>query len=1413
MMMAATAAAPPAGAASPAGGLASAAALWEAVLDFTRGAAEKGIDAAAWCAHLASSLSGAGVALPSPDLARVLVSHICWSAHHVPAAWKYLERALAARLAPPMLALAHLSVRVIPYRRSRPSAYRLYMELLKRHVFNFASEVNGPSWKQILVSVDALLHLSETFGIQASEPGALVVEFVFCILWQLVDAALDDEGLQELTPEKKSKWTNKPQDMEMDGEENFDEKKTEFSEKLWKANTIMSIELIGQLLHHKVISRLLFLARQNMPLSWGSLLQCLRLLATKSLALRNSTVSPDTFLQLSLDNCRNLGRSYKPSHYQEFCTITSGPLSSPGVLCHGASHSSIWIPLDIYLEDAIDGSVAATSAIEILSGLVKALQEANRTTWHDAFLGLWVAALRLVQRERDPIEGPEPHIDTRLCMLLSVTTLAVADIIEEETNVSEETENGISSPWKEKFTSGERRRALVSSLQVLGDYEALLTPPQCAISVSNQAAAKAMLFVSGLTVASGYFESISMNEKMVNCSGNMRHLIVEACIARNLLDTSAYFWPSYVNGRINQLPHSMPGQVPGWSALMKGAPLTSSMINVLANTPASSLGELEKIFEIAANGSEDDRVSAATILCGASLIRGWNFQEYTVHFVVKLLSPPIPVDYSGSDSHLIKHAPVLNVILTGISSVDCVQLFSFHGLVPELAGALMAICEVFGSCNPNISWTPTSDEEVSAHSVFSNAFILLLRLWKFNHPPLEYCILGDGAPVGSQLTPEYLLLLRNSQVVSCGKKQNSRKQLLPSAINMNPIFVDSFPKLKVWYRQHQACIASTLSGLVPGTPVHQNVDTLLSMMFRKLSRGGNQSVGPGMSGSSSLSSSSNPGIEDSSLRPKLPAWDIMEAVPFVVDAALTACSHGRLSPRELATGLKDLADFLPASLATIVSYFSAEVTRGVWNPASMNGTDWPSPAANLSTVEEHIKKIVAATGVDVPSLVTGSSQATLPLPLAAFVSLTITYKLDRASERFLNLAGPALESLAASCPWPSMPIVAALWTQKVKRWSDFLTFSASRTVFHHNNDAIVQLVRSCFTATLGLSGSPTYSNGGVGSLLGHGFGSHFSGGLSPVAPGILYLRAYRCINDIMSLTEEILSLLMRSVREIAANGLPREKLDKLKKTKYKSQYGQVSLVSAMTQVKVAASVGATFVWLSGGSGLVQSLFHEILPSWFLSVHDSEQGGKGGITAMFEGYALAYFAVLCGMFAWGINSAPISRRRPKVIGAHLEFLASALDGKISFGCDWATSHAYVVGFLGLVAECAPCWVVEVELDVLKRLSTGLRQWNEEELAFILLERGGVTTMGAAAEMILATYFLSTCSYFLAVAIDSLIIIQEGYCFDISFIRMKTDTNWISKSKVRAVPSSNVWATRKPTQPRVRIGDSSLPNPPP
>ncbi|KAE8701455.1 Mediator of RNA polymerase II transcription subunit 33A [Hibiscus syriacus] len=587
----------------------------------------------------------------------------------------------------------------------------------------------------------------------------------------------------------------------------------------------------------------------------------------------------------------------------------------------------------------MDGSeVAVTGATERLTGLVKALQTVNGTTWHDTFLGLWISALRLVQREEL-----------------------------EECEFIDESDCSQTNQKKEKQAPGKCRKDLVSSLRMLNDYEALLTP-QSVRSAANQAAAKAIMFVSGFTVVS-------------------------------------------------------------------------------------------------------------------------------------------------------------NVLLVGISSVDCVQTFSLHVMVPILAGMLMPLCKVFRTTAPDVSWTLPTGEKLTSHALFTNAFTLLLRLW-----------------------------------------------------------------------------------------------------------------------------------------------------------SLTACAHGRLSPRELATGLKDLADFLPATLATIVSYLSAEVTVGTWKPAFMNGSDWPSPATSLSTIEQQINKVIAATGVDVSSLTIanilshhssfgfidcrGSSPAMLPLPLAALVSLTITYKLEKASERFLVLIDPALNSLAEDCPWPCMPIIASLWTQKFKRWNDFLVFSASQTVFHHSSDAVVQLLRSCFTSTLGLNPSTIYSNGGVGAFLGHGFGSHFSGGMSPVSPVILYDSVFS--------------------------------MEKLKTTKFGLSYGQVSLGAAMERVKLAALLRASLVWLSGGLSLVQPLIKETLPSWFISSHspDHDHREPKGVVAMLRGYALAYFVVLCGTFAWGVDLAsPASKRRPKVLRSH--FGVSCKRG------------------------CTQMWVLDVDADVLKRLSYGLMRWNKEELAMALL----------------------------------------------------------------------------------------------
>jgi hypothetical protein len=236
----------------------------------------------------------------------------------------------------------------------------------------------------------------------------------------------------------------------------------------------------------------------------------------------------------------------------------------------------------------------------------------------------------------------------------------------------------------------------------------------------------------------------------------------------------------------------------------------------------------------------------------------------------------------------------------------------------------MSICEVFGSCVPNVLWTTATEEKISAHDVFSNAFSVFLRLWRFNHPPLERRA-GDAAD--SRPTPEYLLLFRNSHLESPGnvhQGQNKRRlSAVASSSTLHPIFVDSFPKLKVWHHRHLACIASPLSRLEE-TPVHQIVDELLKIMFTNI-RKGSQSVHSVTSGSSSFSGTKD---EDTLLRLKLPAWDILEAVPFVVDAALTACDNGKLSPRELATGQFDvLVRFL---LVTSPFYIGATGGQVKW---------------------------------------------------------------------------------------------------------------------------------------------------------------------------------------------------------------------------------------------------------------------------------------------------------------------------------------------------------------------------------------------------------------------------------------------------------------------------------------------------
>lgn len=358
----------------------------------------------------------------------------------------------------------------------------------------------------------------------------------------------------------------------------------------------------------------------------------------------------------------------------------------------------------------------------------------------------------------------------------------------------------------------------------------------------------------------------------------------------------------------------------------------------------------------------------------------------------------------------------------------------------------------------------------------------------------------------------------------------------------------------------------------------------------------------------------------------------------------------------------------------------------------------------------------------------------LPLPMAALVSLTITFKLDKNLEYIHGVIGPALDNCASGCAWPSMPIIGSLWSQKVRRWHNFIVFSCARSPFSYDKEAITQLVRSCFSSFLGsspTSSSHMTSRRGVNGLLGQAFTDQ--GVRLPIAPGFLYLRSCRAFHDTHFVTNLILELVVEFAHELgrswSCGGLARLKSSK------------ISLATAAAQVREVATVGACLLCIAGGVLLVQVLYEETLPTSLLSVREGKLQDLSPTARILEGYAMAYMLVLSGAFVWGVgDTSPaytslFSSRRAATVDKHMDFIARVVDGNVTLGCDPATFKAYVSCLASLLVGFVPTWVPEMKQDTLRRLANGLRGWHECDLALSLLERGGADAMTFVVESLL------------------------------------------------------------------------------
>lgn len=101
------------------------------------------------------------------------------------------------------------------------------------------------------------------------------------------------------------------------------------------------------------------------PSHWADLIQRLQLLGENSSVLRKSkSLNSEIFLQF--DTWTIFSQEFKQNSQKKFHPIRAfGSPAASASLCHRTRYSALWLPLDLVLEDAMDGyQVEATSAIE-----------------------------------------------------------------------------------------------------------------------------------------------------------------------------------------------------------------------------------------------------------------------------------------------------------------------------------------------------------------------------------------------------------------------------------------------------------------------------------------------------------------------------------------------------------------------------------------------------------------------------------------------------------------------------------------------------------------------------------------------------------------------------------------------------------------------------------------------------------------------------------------------------------------------------------------------------------------------------------------------------------------------------------------------------------------------------------------
>lgn len=146
------------------------------------------------------------------------------------------------------------------------------------------------------------------------------------------------------------------------------------------------------------------------------------------------------------------------------------------------------------------------------------------------------------------MEGPIPHLDARLCVLLSVVPLAITHVLEYDSALCYSSSDGLSSRLMETgdringIDHTSKKQGLTLSLQVLGQYPTLLSPPASVITAANDAASKAANFLTKSKNIENGLTADGCGDTSVKAGNHSSHIVLLESGFNLLSFHHAYFW-------------------------------------------------------------------------------------------------------------------------------------------------------------------------------------------------------------------------------------------------------------------------------------------------------------------------------------------------------------------------------------------------------------------------------------------------------------------------------------------------------------------------------------------------------------------------------------------------------------------------------------------------------------------------------------------------------------------------------------------------------------------------------------------------------------------------------------------------------------------------------------------------------